>query len=112
MSVFLILLCTFSSCSHVAKYFLLSIKVHYPAASKARLLGHRQSRDSRTTAVCSGDEFFWHVYNADPFIFCGWSNNLEWTSSRSKVLPKRCLFSIPPPSQDCSFPLGLGRERL
>src|SRR6218665_3346546 len=25
---------------------------------------------------------------------------------------KRCLFSIPPPSQDCSFPLGLGRERL
>jgi len=22
------------------------------------------------------------------------------------------LFSIPPPSQDCSSPLGLGRERL
>src|SRR6218665_2131168 len=50
--------------------------------------------------------------NADSFIFCGWSKNREWTSSRSKVPPKRCLFSIPPPSQDCSFPLGLGRERL
>src|SRR6218665_3923926 len=47
--------------------------------------------------------------NADPFIFCGWSKNLqEWTSSRSKAPPKRCLqwFSIPPPSQDCSFPLA------
>ena len=33
-------------------------------------------------------------------------------SSRSKAPPKRCLFSIPPPSKDCSFPLGLGRERL
>src|SRR6218665_3433367 len=27
---------------------------------------------------------------------------------RSKAPPKRCLFSIPPPSKDCSFPLGLG----
>jgi len=26
--------------------------------------------------------------------------------------PKRCLLSIPPPSEDCSFPLGLGQERL
>src|SRR6218665_236425 len=42
------------------------------------------------------------------FLFCGWSNNLEWTSNRSKAPPKRCLFSILPPSQDCSFPLGLG----
>src|SRR6218665_489921 len=50
--------------------------------------------------------------NADPFIFCGWPKNLEWTFSRSKAPPKRCLFSIPPPSKDCSFPLGLGRERL
>jgi len=33
--------------------------------------------------------------------------NLEWTSNRSKAPPKRCLFSIPPPSQDSSFPLGL-----
>src|SRR6218665_2721046 len=45
-------------------------------------------------------------------FFCGWSKNLEWTSSRSKAPSKRCLFSIPPPSLDCSFPLGLGRERL
>jgi len=37
---------------------------------------------------------------------------LEWTSNRSKASPKRCLLSIPPPSQDCFFPLGLGRERL
>jgi len=29
-----------------------------------------------------------------------------------KHLPKRWLFSIPPPSQDYYFPLGLGRERL
>ena len=41
-----------------------------------------------------------------------WSKDLEWTSSRSKAPPKRCLFSIPPPSKDCSFLLGLGRERL
>src|SRR6218665_565967 len=28
-------------------------------------------------------------------------------------LPNRaCLYSIPPPSKDCSFPLGLSRERL
>src|SRR6218665_2991375 len=33
------------------------------------------------------------------------------SSNRSKASPKWCLFSIPPPSQDCSFPLGLGRER-
>jgi|SRR6218665_2079469 len=32
--------------------------------------------------------------------------------NRYKALPKRCLFSTPPPSQDCSFLLGLGRERL
>src|SRR6218665_903270 len=48
----------------------------------------------------------------EPFLFCGWSNYLEWTPNRSKAPPKRCLFSIPPPSQDCSFPLGMGRERL
>ena len=47
-------------------------------------------------------------HNADTFLFGGWSNNLEWTSNRSKAPPKWCLFSIPPPSQDCSFPLGLG----
>ena len=40
------------------------------------------------------------------------SKNVEWASSGSKAPPKRCLFSIPPPSKDCSFPLGLGRERL
>src|SRR6218665_4126757 len=51
-------------------------------------------------------------YNADTFLFGGWSINLEWTSNRSKSPPKCCLFSIPPPSQDCSFPLGLGRERF
>src|SRR6218665_2752653 len=50
--------------------------------------------------------------NADPFIFCGWSKNLEWTSSRSKAPSKRCLFSIPPPTKDCSFPLGLGGKRV
>ena len=49
-------------------------------------------------------------FNADPFFFCGWSSNVEWTSNRSKASPGRCLFSSPPPSQDCSFPLGLGRE--
>src|SRR6218665_1032615 len=27
--------------------------------------------------------------NADPFIFCSWSKNLEWASSRSKAPPKR-----------------------
>src|SRR6218665_4160718 len=43
---------------------------------------------------------------------CGWSKNLEWTSSRSKAPSKRCLFSIPPPSKDCSLPLCLGLERL
>ena len=48
----------------------------------------------------------------EPFLFCGWSNYLEWTPNRSKAPPKWCLFSIPPPSQDCSFPLGMGRERL
>jgi len=31
---------------------------------------------------------------------------------QSKASPKRCLFSIPPLSQDCSFPLDLGRERF
>src|SRR6218665_2092445 len=31
-------------------------------------------------------------------------------SSRSKAPSKRCLFSIPPHSKDCSFPLGLGRD--
>ena len=41
-----------------------------------------------------------------------WLENLEWASSRSKAPPKRCLFLIAPPSRDCSFPLGLGRERL
>jgi len=45
-------------------------------------------------------------------FFCGWSNNLEWTFNKSHAPPKRCVFSIPPPSQDCSFLLGLGRERL
>ena len=40
------------------------------------------------------------------------SSNVEWTSSRSKAPHKRCLFSIPPPSKDCPFPLGLGRKRL
>src|SRR6218665_1191894 len=35
------------------------------------------------------------------FIFCGWSKNLEWSSSRSDAPRKQCLFSIPPPSQDC-----------
>src|SRR6218665_1041427 len=50
--------------------------------------------------------------NAVWFIFCGWSNNLECSFLRSKAPPKRCLFSIPPPSQDCSFSLGLGRKRL
>src|SRR6218665_445535 len=29
-----------------------------------------------------------------------------------KAPPKRCLFSVPPPSEDCSFPLSLVRERL
>ena len=33
---------------------------------------------------------------------------MEWTSSRSKLPSKRCLFSIQPPSLDCSFPLDLG----
>ena len=33
---------------------------------------------------------------ANPFLFCGWSNNLDWTSNRSKAPPKRCLFSRPP----------------
>src|SRR6218665_3029082 len=53
--------------------------------------------------------------------FCGWWKNLEWTYSRSMDLRwnwkqalfgrfKRCLFPIPPPSKDCSFPLDLGRE--
>jgi len=47
-----------------------------------------------------------------PIPFSGWSSNVEWTCNRSKPPPKWCLFSIPPPSQDCSFPLGLGRERF
>ena len=50
--------------------------------------------------------------NADPFFFCGRSSNVEWTYKRSKAPPKWCPFSIPPPSQDCSFPLGLGQERF
>src|SRR6218665_1138543 len=41
-----------------------------------------------------------HSSNADPFFFCGWSNNLEWTSNRSKAPLKRYFFSIPPPSQE------------
>ena len=49
--------------------------------------------------------------NADPFFFCGWSSNMEWTSNRSKAPPKWCLFSIPPPSRDSSFSLSLGWER-
>src|SRR6218665_1812182 len=53
-----------------------------------------------------------NVCNANRFFFCGWSSNVEWTSNRSKTSPKRCLFSIPPPSQDFYFPLGLGRERF
>src|SRR6218665_2645064 len=50
--------------------------------------------------------------NAEPFFFCGWSNNLKWASLRSIAHSKRCLFSIPPASEDCSFPLNLGQERL
>ena len=45
--------------------------------------------------------------NADQF-YCDY-HLVGSGSSRSKAPPKRCLFSIPPPSQDCSFPLGLGR---
>src|SRR6218665_528088 len=43
------------------------------------------------------------------FSVVGPCSNLEWNSNRSKpkAPPKRCLFSIPAPSQDCSFPLGL-----
>src|SRR6218665_906778 len=44
--------------------------------------------------------------NADTFFFCDWSSNLEWTSTRLKAPLKRCLVSIPPPSQDCSFHLA------
>src|SRR6218665_2196803 len=72
-------------------------------------------RPSYTPVLCSqkfGGPIRPLCGNADPFIFCGWSNNLEWTSSRSKAPSKRCLFSIPPASKDCSFPLGLGREPL
>src|SRR6218665_1712829 len=72
-------------------------------------------RPSYTPVLCSrkfGGPIRPLCDNADRFIFCGWSKNLEWTSSRSKAPPKRCLFSIPPPPKHCSFPLGLGRERL
>jgi len=51
-------------------------------------------------------------WSHSPVFFSGWFNNLEWTSNRAKTPPKWCLFSIPPSSQDCSFPLDLGRERL
>jgi len=66
---------------------------------------------------CNGVDFtisfrFRLSENADTFLFGGWSNNLEWTSNRSKAPPKWCLFSIPPPSQDYSFPFGLDREGL
>ena len=47
-----------------------------------------------------------------PVQFLWLVKHLEWTSSRSKAPSKQCLFSIPPPSKDCSFPLGLGWERL
>jgi len=40
------------------------------------------------------------------------NNHLCFTSYWFKAPPKRCLFSIPPPSQDCSYLFGLGRERL
>jgi len=72
-------------------------------------------RPSYTVVLCSrlfGGPIRPLCDNADPLFFCGWSNNLEWTSNRSQASPKWCLFSITPPSQDCSFPLGLGRERL
>src|SRR6218665_3369878 len=72
-------------------------------------------RPSHTPVLCSrqfGGPIRPLCDNADPFIFYGWSKNLEWTSRRSKASSKRCLFSIPPPSKDCSFPLGLGRESL
>src|SRR6218665_2159752 len=66
-------------------------------------------RPSYPGVFCSG-EFGGPILllydNADPFLFCGWFNSLEWTSNRFKAPPKRCLFSIPPPSQDCSFPLA------
>ena len=55
---------------------------------------------------------WWSHLPADPFFSCGWCYNLEWTSNRFKASRKRCLFSIPPPSQDWSFPLGLGRDIL
>src|SRR6218665_1586777 len=66
---------------------------------------------------CNGVDFtisfrFRLSENADTYLFGGWSNNLEWTSNRSKAPPKWCLFSIPPPSQDYSFPFGLDREGL
>src|SRR6218665_2727493 len=35
-----------------------------------------------------------------------------WNGLPIDLRHKQCLFSIPPPSQDCSFPLGLGWERL
>ena len=63
-------------------------------------------------------KFIWRISRKSCSVFVArsfsvvWSSNLEGTSSRSKAPPKRCLFSIPPPSQGCYFPLGLGRERL
>jgi len=46
------------------------------------------------------------------FSVVGPTTCMECTYSRSEAPPKQCLFSIPPPSLDCYFPIGLGRERL
>jgi len=67
------------------------------------------------TVLCQGTNFvisFAHSVTMQTRSFSVVSNNLEWTSTRSKAPPKCYLFSIPPPSQDCSFPLGLGLECL
>ena len=47
-----------------------------------------------------------------PVLFLWLVQHMVWPSNRSKAPPKRSLFTIPPLSQDCSFPLGLGWERL
>src|SRR6218665_3622268 len=50
--------------------------------------------------------------NAEPFLFSGWSSNLERASLRSEAPPKRYMCSVSPAFEDCSLPLGLSLGRL
>src|SRR6218665_2618505 len=75
----------------------------------------------RSLSSCSGRHAFWSSPHGNLVVPFACSVTMQTHSfsvvgpknwNGLPVDPKRCLFSIPPPSKDCSFPLGLGQERL